>query len=228
MVEDVIQGVPATRVEDVLIAEVLSAEVNPNEMEPERFDLLVEAIKRLGFLQPILVQPLDDEDAAVDPDAPVAPHRWRVLDGHHRLRAAETLGYTHVPAVIRSSTSATDASVLQVGMNRLRGEVRLDLVAGIMAGLVADGFEQADLCLMGFTLSEVDMLLDAATPQTAEDVMTEEVTAPPEAPDPVAVVLEIPMKTGKESARLKRKLKKAGGGDMRRGLYMLFGEDPPE
>lgn len=66
----------------------------PNELQPRRrFDeegmaALTDSVRSLGVLQPILVRPLDD-------------HRFELIAGERRWRAARRAGLENIPAVVR-------------------------------------------------------------------------------------------------------------------------------
>lgn len=127
---------------------------NPNSMSPDQYEMLVAAIRRFGFLQPILVRPR-------------AAGGHEVVDGHHRLRAARDAGLASVPAVVVTVDDTTSAAEV-LSMNRLRGEMSLTLAADVLRDLRDAGFE--DLTVTGFTGDEVAALLRATEPAPpAED-----------------------------------------------------------
>lgn len=116
---------------------------NPNELSPAQFDLLVNAVKKLGFLQPVTVR--------LRPDG-----AYELIDGHHRCRAAAQAGLKAVPALV---TDATDEQALAevLSLNRLKGEVDLGKASIMLRDLAAAGFD--DLTLTGFNPAEVQALL---------------------------------------------------------------------
>lgn len=175
---------------------------NPNHMTPEQKEALVRAIKTHGFLQPCLVRRLD-------------PERFMIIDGHHRAEAAQAAGLSEVPCVI-VDTDAQAAAVLQIGMNKLRGELNLGEVAKVIADLDAQGWSVPDLTLTGFSEDEITTLLKAAQPATEEEVLEGasmgEDREEPEATDPGGPFeLVIPFATKDELQRAKRGLRRAAG-----------------
>lgn len=56
------------------------------------FRYLVESIKELGLIHPIVVAKVDDGQGAI---------KYRVICGRRRVLAHKELGYTHVPSVVR-------------------------------------------------------------------------------------------------------------------------------
>ena len=188
---------------------------NPNRMEPNDYAMLRAAIGRVGFLQPILVR----ADGA----------QFRIVDGHHRARAAKEVGLERVTAVIWDGTEEMRRA-LQIGMNRMRGELDLGIVAQELAALADLGWNADDLVVTGFTGSELDALLEAAR-QTDEDIMDEGVGKlrldPEENDEEVrAFTLELSFASAEELKAARRALKKAAkqGEQLADGLLRIIGE----
>lgn len=191
--------------------------VNPNVMAPERYKLLVEAIRAMGFLQPILVRAMGDGT-------------YQVVDGHHRLRAARELGMTDVPCVVVEPGMYGDEEVnaLAIGMNRLRGDLDLALVAESMAALAQAGWSTDDLSVTGFTAGEVNDLLRSVA-ALGEDVMVQPAAEPdPEEPvDPATQwLLEIVFNDQKKYKAARKALRKAAGegGELADGLMNIISQ----
>lgn len=72
----------------VEVDKCVAFEDNPNEMKDDMFSTLVAEIAESGWLVPIQV-------AGPEPDG-----TYRVIGGHHRLKAAKVLGMEEVPAVV--------------------------------------------------------------------------------------------------------------------------------
>lgn len=68
--------------------------------EPTAMQELVESVKQLGILQPLLVRPIDG-------------NKYELVAGERRYRAASSLGLTEVPVVIRE---LTDTEALQIAL----------------------------------------------------------------------------------------------------------------
>jgi ParB family chromosome partitioning protein len=64
------------------------------DMRPETLASLAESIRAQGVVQPIIVRPLDGTDAA-------GVHRYEIIAGERRWRAAQQAGLHEIPAVIR-------------------------------------------------------------------------------------------------------------------------------
>lgn len=75
-------------IETVAIDKCVAFEGNPNEMKDDMFSALVAEIAESGWLVPIQVAGPQDDGT------------YRVIGGHHRLKAAKVLGMEEVPAVV--------------------------------------------------------------------------------------------------------------------------------
>ena len=152
--QDAITMPPALRLP---IAQLVPREKNSNHMTSERYALLVKSISTLGFLQPILVRPLDNG-------------QYEIVDGAHRVKAAKEAGLTEVTAILRDDTSEELAKAAQLGFNAIRGNQNLAEVATVVVDLVDAGWSITDLGLTGYTEGELDEMVRQAN-QTSEDVM---------------------------------------------------------
>lgn len=193
------------------------AQENPNSMPEARFKLLVRAIERVGFLQPVLVRKHADTGA------------FEIVDGHHRVRAAQELGMTAVPAVLVDNMDDATAVAERVGMNHLRGELDLTAVGRSMVELTELGWSVDDIGITGFSASEVadlmrsvsqnvDMPMATTMEMPAEDYEVEDAPV-----KPFELVIEFPDKRSFQKA--KKMLKKAGKGDLAVGVMHLLGEE---
>lgn len=189
---------------------------NPNHMPEDRFRLLVAAIRERGFLQPILARP--------DPSS----SGYIIIDGFHRCRAARILGMTEVSAVVVESEEA-GAAILQIGMNRLRGELNLSEVADTLAELARTGTDVEALTVTGFSDEEIRELLNVSTGVTEPEMLggafnegrddVEDASTKVERP----FTLELRFKEAKDLKLARAKLRKAvgKGGDLADGLLVL-------
>lgn len=200
-------------IQNIAVDLLMEATDNPNSMDEQQLSMLETAIKKVGFLQPVLVRPL-------------TAGRYEIVDGHHRVKAARRLGYTDLPCVVLNESDDAKAVALRIGMNRLRGELNLAAVARAVDGLVDAGWSMDDLALTGFNPDEVDDLLESLKLQDEDDVLGQKIEGP-EADDgpPDPFVLEITFSDRDEFKRAKAGLKRASGGkDLSRGLMRLLGE----
>ncbi len=144
---------------------------NPNTMEPKHLEALVNAMRRVGFLQPVLVRKLEPPEGA---------YTHELIDGHHRHEAAQRAGLSQVPAIVVDFDSDL-AAALQIGMNRLRGELDLLGCANSMSKLHGEGWSLEELTLTGFDLDECRTMLELAT--SAADPEADLLGEPPALPE---------------------------------------------
>lgn len=202
---------------DVRLDMIDEAPDNPNVMEPETYARLVDAIRRFGFLQPVLLKEILDSD------------RFEIVDGHHRVRAARELEYEFVPAVVIDQEDDAHAmvEVLRVGMNKLRGELDLSGVGTILADLQQDGWSMDDLGLSGFSEGEIKDLIDTATRDVDEDLTGMTGVVPdPDPPPPRPFLIEILFASREEYQLARKGLRRAAGqgNELSVGLLRLLGE----
>lgn len=201
---------PQPPIQRVRLDDLVEPDKNPNQMGAEEFRLLVEAVKRVGFLQPVLAR---EEDGALI-----------IVDGVHRVRAAREAGLFEVPVVV-GSFSVDEALALQIGMNRLRGELDLAKVAEAMAELAEEGWTREAMTLTGFSVDEVAALIDSVHSDNDMDILAGGSAPEPSHDDTEKLyVLEVPMPNVGSLRKARSKLKKLGNGDLGRGLLALLEE----
>jgi hypothetical protein len=114
---------------------------------------IAESIRRFGFTNPVL---LDDGNM--------------ILAGHARVAAAGELGLQSVPCLRLSTLSEAEKRAYILADNKLAQNAgwNEDLLAGELEYLVTQ-CEEIDIDLTGFSIAEVDQLLDVGgTDQSAE------------------------------------------------------------
>jgi ParB-like chromosome segregation protein Spo0J len=114
---------------------------NPNRVPDHVMHGLVENVRRLGFVAPILVR-----------RSPEAPRMFEVVDGEHRWRAALAAGLERVPVVIRDLTDV-EAKAQTLALNKLRGEMEPAEVARIVAEVEEAGIDLTEFA--GYTPEEL-------------------------------------------------------------------------
>lgn len=220
-------------VSNISIASLRPADTNPNVMDEAHYRALVAGIRVEGFLQPILVREVLDSELGTAPKggAPV----YEIVDGHHRVRAAEEVGMVAVPAVIAAPGMSADAARLQaIGMNKRRGELDLTEVGRAFADLHGEGWSVEALALTGFSPNEVGDLLRSVS-QDVDKALAKDISIPADSfenedePEPSAkpFLLEILFTSREDFKAAKKGLKRAAGKgkDLARGLMVLLGED---
>lgn len=113
----------AKQLERLNVEYVDCGSINPNEYNPNRqseheFELLCKSMSEDGFTQPIIV------------------HRetQRIVDGEHRWRAAQALGYEKIPVVFVDMTEE-QMRIATLRHNRARGSEDIELSAQVLRDL---------------------------------------------------------------------------------------------
>ena len=109
---------------------------------------IADSIERFGFTNPIL---LDDEGT--------------ILAGHGRVVAAQLLKLDRVPCVRLSSMSDVERRAYVLADNKLALNAGWDeeILAGELKGLL-EAVPSFDIAVTGFSIAEVDMLIEDVTP----------------------------------------------------------------
>ena len=118
---------------------------------------IARSIERFGFVNPVLIS--DD---------------FEIIAGHGRVEAAKMLGLRQVPTVRLSNLSAADRRAYVIADNRLAELAGWDreLLESELQGLIELQFD--DIELTGFSLGDVDLLLEGATEKKAEQPKPED------------------------------------------------------
>ncbi|MGO9594378.1 MAG: ParB/Srx family N-terminal domain-containing protein [Steroidobacteraceae bacterium] len=111
---------------------------------------IARSIERFGFVNPVLI----DEDL-------------RIIAGHGRVAAAKMRGLREVPTVRLSNLSPAQRRAYVIADNRLAELAGWDreLLAAELQGLLDLRFDEVELT--GFSLGEIDVLLDGTVEETA-------------------------------------------------------------
>lgn len=124
---------------------------------------IARSIKRFGFVNPVLIA--DD---------------FEIVAGHGRVEAAKMLGLKEVPTVRLSNLSAAERRAYMLADNRLAELAGWDreVLATELQGLLDIQFD--DVELTGFSLADVDLILEQSAEKNADQVSSADV------PDEVA------------------------------------------
>ena len=110
---------------------------NPNQQNEKIFKKLKKNIKEVGFVVPVLVREIGDEV-------------YEIIDGEHKWRAAQELGYEEIKISNMGEVSDNLAKVLTINMNNIKGEDDLIKRAEILKSL-----EDGQLSLLPFDKDEI-------------------------------------------------------------------------
>jgi DNA modification methylase len=132
------------RCEELPIGQLRPYAGNARTHSKRQIRQIADSIQRFGFTNPVLV---DDTNT--------------ILAGHGRVAAAKLLGLTHVPTVRLAHLTAAERRAYVLADNKLAQNAGWDqdLLASELQGLIDLGFE---LEITGFSLAEIDLVLDAA------------------------------------------------------------------
>lgn len=147
----------------VPIAELTPYAGNARTHSAKQIKQIAASIREFGFVNPVLVS--DDGE---------------IVAGHGRVMAAKRLGMTEVPVLRLSHLSAAQRQAYVLADNKLAENAGwdADLLAIELQGLLDMDF---DLELTGFSLAEIDIVLDEAgsEPQRTADIVQAPSSEPP-------------------------------------------------
>ncbi|WP_426450651.1 ParB N-terminal domain-containing protein [Paenibacillus sp. S-38] len=143
-------------IEKVEIHSLKSNDWNPNEMQDHIFHSLVASIKQFGLLQPILIR----SDRTI-------------IKGEKRWRAAIDAGMSEVLCVMVES-SEEESKLLTVSLNHLRGQTNEEILASLVNEL-SDFYSLDEISTYtGFTLTELNTVIDGLETDTEMDPQVED------------------------------------------------------
>jgi ParB family transcriptional regulator, chromosome partitioning protein len=103
-------GEPGERVHQINLANIVSSPLQPRkDFGREALQELIDSIRQHGIIQPLIVRQL----ATASPSGGGVGARFELIAGERRWRAAQEIGLTEVPAIIRS---ANDLEVLELSL----------------------------------------------------------------------------------------------------------------
>lgn len=105
------------------LARLIGHPDNPNKMSRSSFGKLVRNIERSGRYEPIVVRP-----------HPVKKGYFEIINGHHRCRALETIGYRQADCVVWDIDDE-QADILLATLNRLGGTDEVGKKAALLRRL---------------------------------------------------------------------------------------------
>lgn len=148
---------PRASAADLQIAYVAPEQLRPSptnarKHSKKQLQQIASSIERFGFLNPVLVS--DD---------------FEIIAGHGRVEAAKALGLREVPTVRLSNLSAAERRAYVIADNRLAERAGWDreLLASELRELLDLQFD--DLELTGFSLDQIDVILDDAVEKKAKE-----------------------------------------------------------
>ena len=146
------QALEKLAIKYIPINSLIPNEWNPNRQSDHDFELLLRSMEEDGFTQPIV---------AVKSSTPArdGSEGFKIVDGEHRWRAANTLGFDEVPVAV-VPMSEEQAKIATLRHNRARGSEDVDLTAQLIRDLEKVGaLDWAQDSLM-LDQAEIDKLLE--------------------------------------------------------------------
>lgn len=160
----------ALSIEYVPIKDVLPNIWNPNRESDHEFELLCRSMDEDGITQPIIVfritSELKDEEPKLEQ---FEDGQLMIVDGEHRWRAAQHLGYKEIP-VVEVPMNIAQARIATLRHNRARGSEDYELSAQVLRDLEQLG--AMDWAQDSLMLDDADvnrLLNDAALPEILAD-----------------------------------------------------------
>src|SRR5437660_8702053 len=103
-------GEPGEKVHQINLVTIVPSALQPRkDFAREALQELVDSIRQHGIIQPLIVR----ERATASPSGSGAGARFELIAGERRWRAAQEIGLTQVPVIIRS---ANDLEVLELSL----------------------------------------------------------------------------------------------------------------
>jgi ParB/RepB/Spo0J family partition protein len=135
----------------VPIEDVVPNTWNPNSMDTFMRDKLVKAIRKDGFVLPVLVRPAPEGSAS----------KWEIVDGEHRWRvASEELQMKAIPVLNLGPITDSEAKAITIKANTLRGEFDSVKLAKMVDSLVKEYGKEIVIENLPYTPERVQSMLD--------------------------------------------------------------------
>jgi hypothetical protein len=140
-------------IEYAAIGDLIENDLNPRVHSKRQLNALARSIKQFGFVVPLLVD-----------------QNGRIVAGHGRLQAAAKLSLARVPVVRVEHLSEHELRALMIADNKLTdmSSWNEDLLADNFRILSVEGIN-LDLEATGFSMGEIDLILDPPATNPAED-----------------------------------------------------------
>ena len=141
------------------IKKINPAKYNPREISPYQFTGLCESIKKFGLTQPLIVNKITNT----------------LVSGHQRVKAAEALGFTHVP-VTYVELSEAEEKALNITMNNkaISGDFTETLKQLLLEIKTDLGDEQLFALNLDATLKDLATFEPNIEPEEEEEPTTKE------------------------------------------------------
>jgi ParB family chromosome partitioning protein len=143
------------RVTSIPIGKLIAHPGNPNRMSQRNFARLVRNIERTGRYEPLVVRRHGDD--------------FQIINGHHRCRALQQLGYETADAVVWEVDDA-EADILLSTLNRLGGSDVLEKKLALLDRINRNMHAREMAKLLPFTRSQIEKLKNIKIPSAPAQI----------------------------------------------------------
>jgi hypothetical protein len=135
---------------DLAVTYVPVGRIRPNPWNPNRQDAFIfekekASIREFGFVVPITCRSLGRD--------------FEVIDGEHRWKAAQELGYTEVPIINLGDVDDETAKQLTIILNETKGQAQPDLLRALLDDLLAKKPKADLLKVLPYTPMQFDSMV---------------------------------------------------------------------
>jgi ParB family chromosome partitioning protein len=143
------------RVTSIPIGKLIAHPGNPNRMSQRNFARLVRNIERTGRYEPLVVRRHGDD--------------FQIINGHHRCRALQQLGYETADTVVWEVDDA-EADILLSTLNRLGGSDVLEKKLALLDRINRNMHAREMAKLLPFTRSQIEKLKNIKIPSAPAQI----------------------------------------------------------
>jgi len=118
-------------------------EINPTELDIDIYEGLKRSIKKDGIKQRVLVHPLKEG-------------RYKIIDGHHRVSAAQDVGIQNIPVICLEGATEEDIMLLVILMNRAKGEFKVNKLVLVLRELQKTYTKEQIEDMLAYTEIDID------------------------------------------------------------------------
>lgn len=138
--------------ESVSLQRLIPHPDNPNRMSKQTFRKLVRNIESTGRYEPLVVRV-----------HPTKQDCFEIINGHHRCKALEKLGYKEADVVVWD-VDDTEVDILLATLNRLCGSDELGRKLNLLKRLAREMGAKGAAELIPYTASQIEKLSDLKLP----------------------------------------------------------------
>lgn len=140
------------------LAAVKPNDWNPNRVSVRKFESIKLSMQTDGWMrsQPLLIWQTDDK----------GKKRNIIIDGEHRWRAGNEIGYPKAPMVFVDGLTLSEAKALTIKLDNNRGTFEGQALTALLKDLIPSLKVEDPALALGFTQSELNQALKITAPDT--------------------------------------------------------------